>query len=765
MRKVVVAAILGMSAGAGAAVQAAPGNQADVPGSPEGTTHHAAEDHRASPVQTGSAEVDSEAHDQSAELAPPATATAAPGGYSAESLNALSLEELLHIDVKVYSAAATSQSVTEAPSIITVISRADMETFGYRTVGEALASVPGVYVVDDLVTANVAVRGVSGGPDSWSRIVKFMIDGRPATYYNTGGALVGPEFIPIDAVDSIEVIRGPGSAIYGANAFLGVVNVITRRPTAGTAVTVAGEGAAIRNHLGSTESVTASLGLEGGKGFVFMAAEAGRLDRSGLTVPMSSPAYAAYGSRASENDISRPRSVFLKTAWNSGAIGTFDASYLLQRLDAHAQWTALGVLSPTTRLVQQNEILNLSHTLEFPAEKLTLVTHFSTTTGRSLPQEVLDADNTLVNFRRDRRNTAYLAGTEMKYSHQHYSALLGVEYLMDRDAGDTVHAIAKQPTARVNVGDTVLQAQGQSLTVNDVAFYAQGQAMLFQRLGLTAGMRYDGNDRWGNAINGRAAATYRMLEGLHLKLLYGSSYVPPSPTQLQAVSIRAYGGIMGNPELKSQKAHTAETALLFSIPRYLNLSLAAFVLLVNDRIENVQQGLATWAINLNSSKTYGSELTLDAHWQRYFARADLSLQRTTVQEPDPAPAWFSIAYGENGPGGTASPAYPEWMGHTYLGANFPEAYLQATVGAQWVGPRKSSLANIRQNNAAYLLDPYGLLGVNLRTVNVKLFGERRTQLGLHVTNLLDHAYSEGGALGADIPSLGRAVYLKAAQDL
>src|SRR4030095_16915571 len=94
--------------------------------------------------------------------------------------------------------------------------------------------VPGLYCIDDYVTADCGVRGISGGERGYSKVLKVMIDGQPVSFRADTTSFLGPELVPIDLVERIEVVRGPVSALYGANAFFGAVNVITRRAEDGT---------------------------------------------------------------------------------------------------------------------------------------------------------------------------------------------------------------------------------------------------------------------------------------------------------------------------------------------------------------------------------------------------------------------------------------------------------------------------------------------------------------------------------------------------
>src|SRR5690606_13337751 len=93
---------------------------------------------------------------------------------------------------------------------------------------ELLQRVVGFYVQDDHVLPNVAVRGITGGLRAESGLLKVMVDGVPISFRPTGGNWLGAELIPMSAVERVEIIRGPTSTVYGADAFLATINVITR---------------------------------------------------------------------------------------------------------------------------------------------------------------------------------------------------------------------------------------------------------------------------------------------------------------------------------------------------------------------------------------------------------------------------------------------------------------------------------------------------------------------------------------------------------
>ena len=159
--------------------------------------------------------------------ATPARAQATPA--ASPGLADKSLEDLMSIDVgTVFGAARREQRVTEAPSSVTIVTAEDIRTFGWRTLAEALSSVRGFYVTDDRNYTYVGVRGF-GRPSDYNNRVLVLVNGHRYNDNVYDQALIGQEFpIDLSLVERIEVIRGPGSALYGTSAFFAVINVVLR---------------------------------------------------------------------------------------------------------------------------------------------------------------------------------------------------------------------------------------------------------------------------------------------------------------------------------------------------------------------------------------------------------------------------------------------------------------------------------------------------------------------------------------------------------
>ena len=141
-------------------------------------------------------------------------------------LTELSLEQLLAVEVS--SASKYSQRTADAPSAVQVISREDIRLHGWRTLSEALSTLPGIYINNDRVYDFLGARGFQIPGDYNTRFL-LLVDGQRNNDNNFQQALFGSEaWLDMAVVERIEYIPGPGSAIYGSNAMFGVINVITR---------------------------------------------------------------------------------------------------------------------------------------------------------------------------------------------------------------------------------------------------------------------------------------------------------------------------------------------------------------------------------------------------------------------------------------------------------------------------------------------------------------------------------------------------------
>ena len=266
-------------------------------------------------------------------------------------LSEMSLEELLNISV--VSATKKEQKLSDAPAIISVITSQQIKQRGYRTVAEAINSMPGLDILEDHLQPNLGVRGINGGQRAGSRIVKVMIDNQPVSFRPSTENWLSEELIPINVIERIEVIRGPSSALYGANAFLGVINIITKEvETINGMGEISGSTGSVQNNLAYGGNLL--LGKKTGDFDFLISGNYSNTDRSGLNIG-NLPNNKNYTTDIkSKNDLQRPASGFAKINYNNETFGkvSFDTNY--QLLDSFAEFQDWGVLTHNNRVNLQN---------------------------------------------------------------------------------------------------------------------------------------------------------------------------------------------------------------------------------------------------------------------------------------------------------------------------------------------------------------------------------------------------------------------------
>lgn len=150
--------------------------------------------------------------------------------FAEEELFDLDLQALANI--KVTSASRTEQTIQTAPSIISVITREDIDRYGANNLFDVMQYFPGYLSLSNGVIgrSGMALRGDSSFS---SERLLTLVDGKPYRSMNSSGYVTNTLYqnFPLAGVERIELIRGPGSALYGSGAVTGVINIITRKAT------------------------------------------------------------------------------------------------------------------------------------------------------------------------------------------------------------------------------------------------------------------------------------------------------------------------------------------------------------------------------------------------------------------------------------------------------------------------------------------------------------------------------------------------------
>ncbi|MCC6231612.1 MAG: TonB-dependent receptor [Verrucomicrobiales bacterium] len=544
-----------------------------------------------------------------ADPAPGASPEANPG----LSLSDLSLSELLEVRYdSVYGASKRTQKTWQAPASVTVVNRQDIQTFGYRTLADALESTPGTYVTSDRDYSYLGVRGFSP-PGDYNGRVLLLIDGHRANDNIYDSALLGTEgLLDIDLVERIEVIRGPASSLYGSSAFFGILNVIPRR---GGDL----QGAEFSAEAGSDETykarATTGYKLDSGVEFLLSATYFESDGEAAIRLPYhdtpgSPPAIARdldgfHGhnlhATVSYHDLSLTASTSArdKTIPDAGAGSTFG--------------DPRGANTDASTWLD----LKLDHRFENDARLLARLGYHQMTYLGWYPYDTAapgDPPDLLLN--RDDVHGAWW-GTEVSYEHTLFEKLIltgGVEFRhnFQQDQQNFDEGLVEDVFGDVRDESTSL------------GVFGQADWTVHERLIASAGLRYDDSSTADGHLSPRLGLIGRPWDSTTLKLLYGSAFRAPNAYEYGFVASYFEGNPQLDPEVVQSFELNAEQELVTP-------SLTATASLFYNRVEDLvvyeeNAGIGTFR-NADANHAYGAELGLEYRWpSRGLLRASYSAQ-------------------------------------------------------------------------------------------------------------------------------------------
>lgn len=692
-------------------------------------------------------------------------------GLADESQFAMDLEQLL--EVRVVTATKTETKLSDAPAIISVVSRDDIARWGYQNMAEALQHIVGFYVIDDGILPNVGVRGIAGGMFGESQTVKFMIDGHSVAFRSTGGNWLGPELIPLSAVDHVEIIRGPCSALYGADAFLGVVNIITRKGSdlAGGDVRGAGDKASSRD-LGW--DVDATGGFRKGGVDAMVSARLNSTDRSGVELPGSSPApqIPAYRGtdRVAHGATQAAEVVFAKASYE------IRPSQMLNAFAHYAQFSRGTEFSPWTQLpygLDANQRLHQTrialHQMSAGASYEGSFSHGGGLTVRGFyfgggpsSADTIDVGSDIFYIKRRFGYQGFEGQLEGRVDiAEKLGIVAGAELIADREKLPVSQQILQNASGAYQAGD-VVASRGNDVEhklISNVGAYLQASwsrlAPLFSVIG---GARYDQHSIYGGQMSARVGAVSNPTKRVHVKVLYGSAFLAPSPLLMYGVPNKV-GDVLGNPSLSPQRVHTIEGQISVNPWRGVVVSSGLAYSILLNKAAFVQEGLNRVAKNLSEMRalSWESEVVADYdNWVRGYASFELPIVARSLGQT----GYQATLVGHS------NVIYPSFMARGGASVRMPSGVpLRLGVEAMYVGERRASEMNILEAGGGYKLGAYTMLDATLSTTPLELLGHRKTVLMFKVRNLMDVRGPDPGFAGVDYPLQSRSFFLQLRQEL
>ncbi len=542
-------------------------------------------------------------------------------------------------------ATGSAQPLRRAPSVATVITAEDIQSMAAVDLDDVLETVPGLHVSKS-TQAYTGVYVFRGIHNDLNPQVLMLVNGIPITTLVLGNRGVIWGGMPVENIARIEIIRGPGSALYGADAFSGVINVITK-----TAAEVKGDQVGVR--AGSFKTAD-TWWLHGGKwGAVDVATylRVGRTDGSRRIVEVDGQTGfdALFGTRASQapGPLSLGRDAFDGNVDLSLDRWRLRLGYV-ERTDVGSAAGAAQVLDPNGRNNSRRMTADLGYQAVNWMEDWDLALQASYMNYRER--------SALVLFPPGAFGGSFPVGMMGNPEKWEYHARLSAAVTYTGWARHRLRfggGYAQEDLYRTRESKNYLQGAGLPTylgSMQDVSstspflspqdrevthVYAQDEWNFAQDWTLTAGLRHDRYSDFGGTTNPRAAVVWDIDYNLTAKLLYGRAFRAPAFAELYVVNNPV---ALGNTGLKPERIETLEAAVLWQATPAVHLEAGVF----EYRIQDILRLAGTQFTNFGRQVGRGLEMELVWDAQRDLRLSgnfshQRSTDKTTGQDAGNAP--------------------------------------------------------------------------------------------------------------------------------
>ncbi len=602
----------------------------------------------------------------------------------------------------------------KAPAIATVITAKDIRNMGARNLMDILKRVPGIGVSTAEVPAFHAVE-VRGIRTLYSDKLLIMVDGHRINESMHGSSMHFFAYMSVDSIKRVEIIRGPGSALYGANAFLSVINIITKNTDdiKGVQVT-AGTGSF------DTQHYNLLFGHKGEKikisGFVDY------YDTNGQSLFIEQDAAGNSGDTLEWQE--RPDiglnieygDFTLRSRYIRNEMGPIIGAASALNDETVQDWGQYY-----TDLTYKKDIsdrVNITSRLYYDQVRLNPYWELFSEGFRGVYP-----DGMLGNPESKHRKLGGEFTTDFSVDDHRLTAGVMYEHIKQYDVHSfgNFHSITFAP-----------QTHGEKDSFNrDVkrkiwALYVQDVWDIQDTLSLTTGVRYDNYSDFGDTTNPRAGLVWEFMENTSLKLLYGSAFRAPSFAQLYHINNPS---IIGNPNLNPEKIKTYEAGLEHRFLQRYTARLSYFYNDIEDLIASGDKPSATEPAvqqNKGSAEIDGieAELLFDLGNDNY--------------------GFFNYSYQHpiDGDTGQRLPDVPAHRANAMLNLA-PWKYLNANINVSWTGKRYRDDRDTRSDLPDETMIDLTLIAKNFyKTLEIR--GS--------IYNLLDNYYQDPSPHPGSVPN-------------
>ena len=634
-------------------------------------------------------------------------------------LRGMSIEDLAKVKVEsVYGASKFLQKASDVPSSVTVVTAEQIQKYGYRTLADILRSVRGFYLINDRNYTYAGVRGFSRPGDVNARIL-FLVDGHRVNENIFDGAYVGTEFpVDVDLIERVEVTRGPSSSVYGAGAFVAVVNVITKRGRDLGASEVSGEA-------GSWNSYKSRMSY------------GDRLD-NGFETLVSGSFYNSQGhkrlyfpefnSPATNNGIAENADGDQSYNFFADLIyRDFDIHLVEGSRTKHIPTASFGTVfnDPNTRTTDARAWVDVQYHRTFGSWEMLgrasydryryegiYIADFAGTGIPPFTQNNDEAYGSWVDFEGDASRVFF----------DRHNVTLGTELRQD----------IQMKQWNYNVQPYLLNLRADR-SARDWAVYFQDEYFIRKNFALLAGLRSDWHDKLKTKLSPRVGLLFMATPSTDIKATYSWAFrVPNGFETLYSSNVNAAG-----PGLDQEEIRSLQLELEHRFGKKYRVLAGAFLNRLDDTIEQQINPAFPYPVFSNSTpeQTKGIEWEVGAKWPNGLEGViSHSVQDSRILQT-----------------GAVMTNSPKQLAKMNLSIPLKETKIFAGLEAQYVSERRT----IAQTElGGYLL------------TNVTLFSRKLTEkfdVSAGLYNLLDKRYAESGGLEhvqTAIPQDGRSFRIK-----
>ncbi|MCU7835713.1 MAG: TonB-dependent receptor [gamma proteobacterium symbiont of Taylorina sp.] len=670
------------------------------------------------------------------------------------------LYELPLIDI----ATGYAVPLEKAPSVATIITADDIKAMGALTLDEVLEAVPGLHASPSTLTA-ATIFSIRGIQTTQTPQILILLNGYRISSDVASSIFPSSGIINVQNISRIEVVRGPGSAVYGADAFAGVINIVTK-----SSRDIDGFQAGVRGGSLSTKNIWGQYGGEFAGGWRLAINLEHMIQQADKSRKVSSDSQsgldALFGTSASLTPSYLDRRYESTTYnlhlnndhWKVGLDGWIQRDIgqgagIAQAID-HKGYADIDQMLFTTEYSTEDWIKDLKLTGKFSYQIVKQQYKLNIFPAGNI--SLIGADGNL--FTAPFNPVAFPDGVIGNPGRKSTTPQLDVTFLYN---GLDAH------TSRFNLGikkeeleanesknfgsgvidgtEGVVDGSLTDVTGTDFVYISDEKRTVkylsFQdvwEIGidwtLTAGVRYDDYSDFGGTTNPRVALVWTPTADIVSKLLYGRAFRAPSFVELYTQNNPV---TLGNPKLKPETIDTFEWALSYEPVHNIKTDLSIYQYKTKDMIDFIDNGDGSKTAQ-NAYNLKGQGVELEGQWKinkqwsllANYAYQETINEETNLQQPFiPKQQFYFDARWT---------FLPDWTASTQF---------------NWVGHRKREVGDERPE-----IDDYTLVNLSLRKTNIA----KNWEIAAAIKNVFDEEIYEpsDGKISDDYPMNERSAFIE-----